>query len=92
MRRAPPHPHDQSAAAGGTYKGEIDLDQVNPEEPIVAVPGAEREFKLRTSGRDWHFRWDKDCSGSADTWKQGFLSVVKRASQRLSEMSRTHSR
>ena len=85
--------YDKEPAAGGTYKGEIDLDQVNLDEPIVTVPGAEQEFKLRTSGRDWHFRWDNDCTGgSADTWKQGFLSVVKRASQRLSEMSRTHSR
>ena len=85
--------YDEEPAAGGTYKGEIDLDQVNLDEPIVTVPGAEQEFKLRTSGRDWHFRWDNDCTGrSADTWKQGFLSVVKRASQRLSEMSRTHSR
>jgi len=84
--------YDKEPAAGGTYKGEIDLDQVNLDEPIVTVPGAEQEFKLRTSGRDWHFRWDNDCTGrSADTWKQGFLSVVKRASQRLSEMSRTHS-
>jgi hypothetical protein len=84
--------YDEEPAAGGTYKGEIDLDQVNLDEPIVTVPGAEQEFKLRTSGRDWHFRWDNDCTGrSADTWKQGFLSVVKRASQRLSEMSRTHS-
>ena len=71
--------YDKPPAAGGTYKGEIDLDQVNLDEPIVTVPGAEQEFKLRTSGRDWHFRWDNDCTGrSADTWKQGFLYVAKR--------------
>ena len=60
------------ATSGTIAKGQIDLD---------ADP---RQCKLRAEGRIYHFKWDNEsCGGSAQAWKQGLLSVMKRASHRI---------
>lgn len=71
-------------------KGEIDLDEVSSDKPIVPVEGEPQRFKLITEQREWELKWEEGCTGSsAETWRQGLLGVLRRSplGQRFSELS-----
>eukprot|EP01052_Picozoa_sp_SAG31_P051080 SAG31_NODE_11962_length_982_cov_0.670442_1_plen_89_part_00 len=82
--------YEREPCEGVVAKGQIDLDKAAAEssQPILTVDADPQQFKLRAEGRDYHFKWDDECGGSAQAWMQGLLSAMRRASQRLSDSFR----